>query len=485
VGAADLRPAAEEVPVAIRAGLDLVLDRPLPLASAVSAHAMELELAAPQAAEGGGAAPRLDQFFDNGRSLVAGRAALIHGGDDPELAVEHAASAGASAVVVYGTQLPAGGLGLDESVGVPVVSVPPGVAQAALAAIRRHERPTISIGVPKVVHNGGHGEIAPFSSRGLAFDGRVKPDLAAPGVAVPTAEPGTNNAGAPRVGTVNGSSPAAAVVAGAAAALAQARPGLRALDLKSLLTAAAKPIAHTSVTAQGSGLVDLGAAVAGEISVEPTTLAFGRAQGDGWHSTQVLVVHNVSTRRLLVRIHPAGSGGLVITPKPRWTRLKPGGRTLVRLSARLQGAPPSGGSAEGAVVLVPRGTGPLRIPWAITFGRPPRSLISAVGLSSTAFKPSDTTPAVLSLRAGLVSQSPVGTQVVPVAKLDVELWRGRNTLGLLARLRDLLPGRVVIGLTGRGPDGTLLPPGRYRIQLVADPTGPGPPTSRTIGFRIR
>jgi len=74
---------------------------------------------------------------------------------------------------------------------------------------------------------------------------------------------------------------------------------------------------------------------------------------------------------------------------------------------------------------------------------------------------------------------------VPVAKLDVELWRGRNRLGLLARLRDLLPGRVVIGLTGRGPDGTLLPPGRYRIQLVADPTSAGPPTSRTIGFRIR
>src|SRR5436305_746843 len=49
VGAADLRPDAEEVPVAVRVGLDLVLDRPLPLAGAVVAgHPLERELAAPR-----------------------------------------------------------------------------------------------------------------------------------------------------------------------------------------------------------------------------------------------------------------------------------------------------------------------------------------------------------------------------------------------------------------------------------------------------
>jgi hypothetical protein len=52
-------------------------------------------------------------------------------------------------------------------------------------------------------------------------------------------------------------------------------------------------------------------------------------------------------------------------------------------------------------------------------------------------------------------------------------------------MRDLLPGRVVYGLTGRGPDGTPLPAGRYRVQLVARPTAAGPSTSRTIGFTIR
>jgi minor extracellular serine protease Vpr len=482
-GAADLRAHAEEVPVAVRVGLALVLDRRLPLAGAVvSAHPRELELASPRHGTG----PTIDRFFDeHGRSLVAGRAALIHGGGDPHAAIEDAARAGATAVVVYGTQLPAGGFGVDEAVDVPVVSVPLRVAQAALGAIERHEHPTISIGVPSVERNGGDGAIAPFSSRGLAFDGRVKPDIVAPGVALVTSEPGANEDGTPRFGTVNGSSPAAAVVAGEAAVLAQARPGLRALDLKSLLTGTARSIRDTSVTAQGAGLVALGAATAGEISVDPVTLAFGRAQGDGWHSTQDVVVRNASTRRLLVRVRLAGSGSLVITPKPRWVRLKPGGHATVTLRARLSGAPPPEGSAEGSVIFVARGAGPLRVPWAITYGSPPESLISSVALSAAAFEPSDTTPAVLSLLAGLVREGPAGAEIHPVSRLDVELWRGKRRMGLLARLRDLLPGRVAIGLTGRDPNGDPLAPGRYRVRLLAFPTSDGPPTSRTIAFRIK
>jgi minor extracellular serine protease Vpr len=480
VGAADLRGRAEEVPVAVRSGLDLVLDRYLPLAGAVvSKRPTELELAAPEG-------PGLHGLFDaRGRSLVAGRAALVDGGSDPQQEAEDAARAGAAAVVVYGTQLPAGGVGLDESIDIPVVSVPLRVAQVALTAIHNRDHPAISIGVPRVVLNADKGGIAPFSSRGLAFDGRVKPDVAAPGVAITTSEPGSNDDGTPRYGTVNGSSPAAAVVAGAAAVLAQARPGLRAGDLKSLLTETARPVGGTSLTAQGAGLVDLGAATAAEISAEPTTLAFGHAQGDGWHSVQEVELRSVSTRTLLIRIRNSGSSGLAIDSTPRWVRLKPGGHATVQLRARLSGTPPSAGSAEGAVLFVPRGAGAVRVPWAITFGAPRRDLISRVALSETSFKLSDATPAVLSFQAGLVVPNPSGTEVQPVSRLDIWLWRGGNRLGLLARMRDLLPGTVTYGLTGRGPDGTPLPSGRYRVELVARPTADGPSTSRTIGFRIK
>jgi hypothetical protein len=313
----------------------------------------------------------------------------------------------------------------------------------------------------------------------------VKPDLIAPGVALATSEPGLNDDGTPRFGTINGSSAAAAVVAGAAAVLAQARPALRGLDLRSLLAGTARSLSETSVTAQGAGLLDLGAASAAELTVDPVTLAFGRAEGDGWQTTQELTVSNASSRRLLVRVRAPGQGGLVIDSKPKWVRLKPGGHASLQLRVRLNGAPATDGSAEGTVLLIARGAGPLKIPWAITFGSPSTRLISEVGLSASAFKPSDTTPAVLSLRAGSLLETPTGAQVQPLARLDVELWRGRKRLGLLARLRDLLPGRVTLGLTGRDPDGTRLQPGAYRIRLLALPTSGGRPTRETVAFKIK
>jgi minor extracellular serine protease Vpr len=487
VGAADLRPRVEDVPVTVRTGLRLLLDRRLPLAGAVVVtHPLELELAAPRPGPPGEDEPRLADFFDrHGVSLVAGRAAFVDAGPDPMLAVEDAVQAGARAVVVYGTELPAGGLGLDEQVDVPVVSVPTRVGRLVLASLVAHGRPVVSISVPRTAANGSALQIAPFSSRGLAYDARVKPDVAAPGVVLATAEPGRNADGSARYGTVNGSSGAAAVVAGAAAVLAELRPALGAVDLRSLLAGTARPLAYTSVTEQGGGLVDVGAAASSELSAWPTTLAFGRAQGDGWHSTRLLTLHNISTRKFRVRIRSEGDTGLAVQAFPRRVRLKPGGTTVVRLVARLRGVPPAAGSAEGAVVLQPRGSGSLHVPWAITFGRATQPLISEVALSATAFRPSDTLPAVLTFQAGSVSQSPAGPQVQPLARLDVELWHGSEKLGLLARNRDLLPGRYEYAITGRDPDGNLLTQGRYRIRLLAYPTAGGRPGREWVRFRIK
>src|SRR5207247_9974864 len=130
------------------------------------------------------------------------------------------------------------------------------------------------------------------------------------------------------------------------------RTDLGASDLKSLLAGTASPLPDTTVTAQGGGLVDVGAAAATELTAEPDTLAFGNARGDGWHAIQRLTLHNVSSRRFLARIRTVGQGGLEIVSKPRHVRLKPGGSTTVALLARLRGAPPSGASAQGGVVLL-------------------------------------------------------------------------------------------------------------------------------------
>src|SRR5262249_13525406 len=82
-----------------------------------------------------------------------------------------------------------------------------------------------------------------------------------PGTALGTSDPGTGADGEPAFASISGTSAAAASVAGAAAVLAQARPGLGAPDLRSLLVGYAHPSAAALTTA-GLGEVDVGAAAA-------------------------------------------------------------------------------------------------------------------------------------------------------------------------------------------------------------------------------
>jgi hypothetical protein len=113
-------------------------------------------------------------------------------------------------------------------------------------------------------------------------------------------------------------------------------------------------------------------------------------------------------------------------------------------------------------------------------------LLTGVRLSSQAFVPSETAPAVLSLTAGRIVPTASGDAIEPVLQLDLELFTAAGKrLGLLARLRDLLPGRYAFGLTGRNAEGDVLEPGRYRLQLTAYPTGAGPPSRATVRFAIR
>jgi hypothetical protein len=77
-------------------------------------------------------------------------------------------------------------------------------------------------------------------------------------------------------------------------------------------------------------------------------------------------------------------------------------------------------------------------------------------------------------------------EIRPVRQLDVVLYRrDGSAVGLLARLRDGLPGRDTFGLTGRGPDGQLLSPGNYEIRIRAFPVEPGPPSRRRLRLSTR
>jgi subtilisin family serine protease len=485
VGAADLRSGLASVRVVLRSGLRTVLDRRLALAGAVAPEGrLELALAQPAVPETPpGLEPSaldLSAFFDRGGfSRVAGRAALVPAGASPRDSAAGAARAGAAAVVLYGGELPSGAVGLSEDVDVPVVAVSETAGRELAGTLRDGRAATVSLGAPS--GRTTVGGVAPFSSRGLAFDGRLKPDLMAPGVAVLTSEPGRNPDASPRYGTASGSSVAAAVVAGAAALLVQARPSLDAVALKGLLVGAGKPLPREGLTAQGAGLLDVGAAAAAEAAAAPATLTFPPAVGDRWRGTRVLTLRNLSTRPLRLAIGTPRAGAVVIAASPRRLTLEPGGRAQVFVTARLAFALRGGGPVEGALRVTTIGGGVFRVPWLVTPARPAQPLLGDVQISATSFKPSDSAPAVLSLTAGRVS----GGELRPVARLDLELWRGGRRLGVLVRLRDLLPGRYAFGLTGRDATGDELEPGRYRLLLKAFPTDDPRPSTRSLEFRIR
>jgi hypothetical protein len=241
-------------------------------------------------------------------------------------------------------------------------------------------------------------------------------------------------------------------------------------------------------------VLDLGAAAAAEVGAQPATLALGRATGVGWSAKRELLVRNLSTRPLQVRISieriSEGAASVRFTARPAYVVLARGAGVRVRLRAQVLSVARGTEPATGAVVVTPAASGAVRVPWAITFDAPPTNLLGSVALSEQAFAPSDARPALLTFDAGAVSQLDRGgehaTQIAPLAMLDLILWTGDgHRIGLLARLRDLLPGRYQFGLTGRDPAGSALAPGSYQIRLVAYPTTRGPATRHVVRFRIK
>jgi hypothetical protein len=297
--------------------------------------------------------------------------------------------------------------------------------------------------------------------------------------------PGADADGFSRFVTVSGTSVAAAVVAGNAARLAHARPSLDAAGLRSALATTARPLAGASLAAQGTGVVDAARAAVAELVVDHSSLSFGRGAGDGWQGLRTLAVHNVSSRPLTVDVRArTRDRAVVLRLRPERLRISAGGTGRIRVSVRVS-ALVKADVVSGLVHIAPRGSQPLAVPWSVLLAPPPKDLIGDTELSERSFSPSDLTPAVLSMRLGTIERVRGRDVLQPVRRLDVLLRDGDGqVLGLLARLRDVLPGQYAFGLTGRGPDGTRLEPGPYRLRLVAWPAAGGPPARRTVRFAV-
>ncbi|MFS8103000.1 S8 family serine peptidase [Lentzea alba] len=191
----------------------------------------------------------------------------LGGGDTPEIdPIEEAVNristeTGALFVIA------AGNSGRPETIGSP------GSAETALT-------------VGAVDRNDG---IAPFSSRGPAADGAVKPDVTAPGVDIVAAEAGTQGHVA-----MSGTSMATPHVAGVVALLKQQHPDWTGARLKATVMASAKANPALKPFDQGAGRVDVPKMLGQQVIAEPGNINFGVQQ---WpHDDDQKIVREVTYR---------------------------------------------------------------------------------------------------------------------------------------------------------------------------------------------
>ena len=192
-------------------------------------------------------------------SMSLGTTGSSDGRDSLSQAVNNAVAAGKSVVVAAGNS----GDG-PETVGSPGAAAQAVTVGAAAEWSAPASAPNHSNGI----------YLAPFSSRGPTADGRLKPDIVAPGVSVTSARAGTTNSYV----TWSGTSMATPFVSGALALALQANPEITPGNLKGLLLSTAQDRGASGADNDwGAGLLD-GAglvAAAGALTTDPTAFPRG------------------------------------------------------------------------------------------------------------------------------------------------------------------------------------------------------------------
>jgi minor extracellular serine protease Vpr len=141
------------------------------------------------------------------------------------------------------------------------------------------------------------GVVATFSSAGpTPFEQQLKPDLAAPGVAILSSVPDSSSNEPGDWAIFDGTSMSTPAVAGAAALLLEAHPSWAPGDLKAALMATAHPafvdaagLREASPLTAGAGFVDVSAANAPGVVADPPSLSFGEIAPGGMGSINLSV----------------------------------------------------------------------------------------------------------------------------------------------------------------------------------------------------
>jgi subtilisin family serine protease len=208
-----------------------------------------------------------------------------------------------------------------------------------------------------------YGDVAGFSSRGPSSGSlELKPDVLAPGVAIPSTVLGGS------IFPMTGTSMAAPHVAGAAALLRKLHPEWTPADVKSALMTTAIEVIDVP-TARAAGRIDTARAAAATTFIDGAGIGFGlaSAKSGSWESVRSVAVTNrgaaPTTFDVVATNVPAGA---TLTTSPATLQLAPGESKSVELRLIVNGAiaafpshPIAGGDIEF------RGATPFALPWCV------------------------------------------------------------------------------------------------------------------------
>lgn len=143
------------------------------------------------------------------------------------------------------------------------------------------------------------GTITDFSSQGpRSLDAGIKPEVAAPGMQIISAQLGTGEEGV----KLNGTSMASPHVAGAAALLIQYRKDLNPRQIKSLIMNSSSTVKDENdnrypVSRQGAGLLDVYKAAIKKVSFTPQAISLGKVGvGTEKQITKTIKIENISDK---------------------------------------------------------------------------------------------------------------------------------------------------------------------------------------------
>jgi minor extracellular serine protease Vpr len=261
---------------------------------------------------------------------------------------------------------------------VPVLVAPATVVAALEAYLAGGARAVINVRTTTREEATLPGVVATFSSAGpTPFDQQLKPDIAAPGVAILSSVPDSSSNEPGDWAILDGTSMSTPAVAGAAALLLHAHPEWTPGVVKSALMLTAHPAfvdaagtREASPLTAGAGLVDVSAATASGIATEPQSLSFGEIP-DGGSGSIALAVRDlgggagdwsVSTR--FIGQTPTG----VAVSAPTLVSVPTGGSATIAMQTLVA---PTAPDREGAGVLeLTQGTRVRRVPFWLRVDRP-------------------------------------------------------------------------------------------------------------------